>query len=198
MRCILVGVTRAVRHHRHSYGDYLLLEEESTVRHEYLEGEIYAMVGGTPEHAALAMKIGAALVNQLRDEPCQVMSSDLRVRVLATGLATYPDVTVVCGPLERDPASHVTVVNPRLVVEVLSNATEEYDRGEKLAHYRQMPSLMECLLVSHRERRLESWRRDPDGSWSHHSAGPGETLMLGTLGCRLVVDDIYRGGLEQA
>lgn len=189
-------MTRAARHHRHTYREYLLLEDGSTVRHEFLDGEIYAMAGGTPEHAAIAMNVGAALVSQLRDRSCRVMSSDLRVRVLATGLATYPDVTVVCGPLERDPESHVTVVNPTLVVEVLSDATEAYDRGEKLRHYRQVPTLRECVIASHRERRLESWRREPDLSWSHRSAGPAETLKLQSVGCDLVVDDIYRGGLE--
>jgi len=101
------------------------------------------------------MAIGAAFVNQLRDKACRVMSSDLRVRVLATGLATYPDVTVVCGALERDPESRTTVVNPTVVVEVPSDGTEEYDRVEKLDHYRQAPSLREYVLGSHCEPRLE-------------------------------------------
>lgn len=190
-------VSRPVPHHHYSYEDYLTLEEGSTVRHEFLDGAIYAMAGGTPEHAALAVNVSAALVRQLADRGCRVMSSDLRVRVMATGLSTYPDVTAVCGELERDPESRVTVINPDLVVEVLSAATEEYDRGEKLLHYRQIPSLQACVLVSHRERLLECWQRDADGSWSHHSAGPGQTLRLQSLGCALVVDEIYRGDLER-
>jgi len=96
--------------------------EQTSAHGQHLEGEIYALAGGTPARAALAMAIGAAFVNQLRDKACRVMSSDLRVRVLATGLATYPDVTVVCGALERDPESRTTVVNPTVVVKVPSAA----------------------------------------------------------------------------
>ena len=96
------------------------------------------MAGGTPQHAALGAAVSAALLAQLRGGPRRVYSSDLRIRVAATGLATYPDVTVVCGRSERDPANEVTVVNPRVVVEVLSPGTEDYDRGEKLEHYKQI------------------------------------------------------------
>jgi Uma2 family endonuclease len=121
--------------HRYSFADYLAFEEASTTKHEFLDGEIYGMAGGTPEHAALSVAVSSALLAQLRGGPCRVYSSDLRVRVHATGLATYPDVTVVCGEVQRDPESVTTVVNPRIVVEVLSDATEAYDRGQKLDHY---------------------------------------------------------------
>jgi Uma2 family endonuclease len=94
--------------HRYTYGDYLATEEGSPVRHEFYDGEIYAMAGGTPDHATLAVKVAAALLAQLAEQPGRVMSSDLRVRVLATGLATYPDVTVVCGPLQYDPRRAAT------------------------------------------------------------------------------------------
>ncbi len=182
--------------HRYSYADYLAHDEASNVKHEYLDGEIYGLAGGTPDHAALAVNLGAALVERLRDRPCRVFSSDLRVRVLATGLASYPDVTVVCGPLERDPESRVTVVNPTLVAEVLSDGTEDFDRGEKLAHYKRIPSLRECILVSHREPRVEVWRRGVAGDWQCEAAGRGGRLRLTSLDCDVAVDDIYRGGLE--
>src|SRR3990172_1362679 len=97
--------------HRYSFADYLALEEASNTKHEFLSGEIYGMAGGTPEHAALSVAVSSVLRAQLRGGSCRVYSSDLRVRVLATGLATYPDVTVVCGELERDPDSPTTVVN---------------------------------------------------------------------------------------
>jgi Uma2 family endonuclease len=125
-----------------------------------------------------------------------VFSSDLRVRVLATGLATYPDVTVVCGPLERDPESRTTVVNPTVVIEVTSDGTEDYDRGEKLDHYKQISSLRECVIASHRRPLLDLWRREPDGSWSHRAAAEGQVLRLESLGCQLGPDDLYRVGLE--
>ena len=190
-------MSRTERHlHRHTYADYLAVEEASNTKHEYFDGEIYAMAGGTPAHAALAVAMSAALFEQLRGRACRVFSSDLRVRVPATGLATYPDVTVVCGALERDPESYTTVVNPTLVVEVTSDGTEDYDRGEKLDHYKQLPSLRECVIASHREPRLEVWRREPDGSWSHRSATQGQVLRLESLGCELSADDVYRVGLE--
>ena len=119
LNCYPDGIVQPVARHRHT------LEETSNVKHEYFGGEIYAMAGGTPEHAALAAACSAALLEQLRGGPCRVYSSDLRVRVLSTGLAAYPDVTVVCGATERDPESSSTVTNPRLVVEVLSDGTKE-------------------------------------------------------------------------
>ena len=183
---------RPVPRHAFSYTDYLRLEETSNVRHEYFEGEIYAMAGGSPAHAALAVEIATALNIQLRGGPCRVFSSDLKLRVLATGLATYADVTVVCGPLERDPDSSVTVTNPRLVVEVTSDGSERYDRGEKLEHYRGAASIEAVILVSHREPRIDLWQRLSDGRWGETIAGAGASLEVASLGCRLVVDDIYR------
>jgi Uma2 family endonuclease len=178
--------------HRHSFADYLALEEASNTKHEFLNGEIYGMAGGTPEHAALSVAVSSALLSQLRGGPCRVYSSDLRVRVLATGLATYPDVTVVCGELERDPESPTTVVNPRVVVEVLSDGTEAYDRGEKLEHYRKIPSLAAVVLVSHRAPAIEVWERTPDGGWRRREAGAGQSAEIEALPARLVVDEIYR------
>src|SRR6478609_2292974 len=136
--------------HKYSFADYLATEESSEVRHEYYAGEIYAMAGRTPEHAAMAAAITAALGRQLERSNCRVYSSDLRLRVLATGLATYPDVTVICGPSVRDPESPSHVTNPKLVVEVLSPGTEDYDRNEKLEHYKSIPSLSAIVLVEHR------------------------------------------------
>jgi Uma2 family endonuclease len=178
-----------------TFRDYLALEEASNVKHEYFAGEIYAMAGGTPEHAALAVAVSAALFDQLAGSDCRVFSSDLRVRVLATGLATYPDVTVVCGDLEHDPENPATITNPTLVVEVLSPSTESYDRGEKLEHYRQIPSLRECVLVAHDRWRIEAWRRDAGGSWSQSIAEAG-ALDLTSVGCRLEVEALYgRAGI---
>jgi Uma2 family endonuclease len=104
--------------HRYSFEDYLELEASSTTKHEFLGGEIYAMAGGTPEHASLASAVGGMLLERLRGGPCRPYSSDLRIRVLQTGLATYPDVTVVRGRTERDPGSRTNVTNPCVVVEV--------------------------------------------------------------------------------
>ena len=179
--------------HRYSFADYLALEEASNTKHEFLNGEIYGMAGGTPEHAALPVAVSAALLAQLRGGPCRVYSSDLRVRVLATGLTTYPDVAVVCGELEQDPESPTTVVNPRVVVEVLSDGTEAYDRGQKLDHYRRVPSLAAVVLVSHRTPTIEVWERIPEGAWHRREFGVGQAAEIEALPASLLVDELYLG-----
>jgi Uma2 family endonuclease len=181
--------------HRYTYADYLALEDGSNVKHEFLRGEIYGMAGGTPEHAALSVAVSSALLTQLRGGDCRVYSSDLRVRVLATGLATYPDVTIVCGEPVRDPESLTTVVNPKVVVEVLSDSTLDYDRGEKLEHYRQIPSLAAIVLVWHRQPRIEVWTRDHNAAWAVRDAHAGESAKLDVIGCTLSLDEIYRDAL---
>ena len=181
--------------HRYTYADYLALEEASNVKHEFLGGEIYGMAGGTPEHAALSVAVSSALLTQLRGGRCRVYSSDLRVRVLATGLATYPDVTVVCGEPERDPESPTTIANPRVVVEVLSDSTIDYDRGEKLQQYRQIPSLAAVVLVWHRQPRIEVWARGEADAWAMHEAHAGERADVAAIACTLVVDEVYRDAL---
>ncbi len=183
--------------HRYTYQDYVWLEEESTTRHEFLAGEIVAMAGGTPEHAAMAAEIIGQLREQLRGRPCRVFTSDLGVRVMQTGLATYPDASVVCGPTIRDPDKKTNVINPRVLVEVTSDGTEEYDRGEKLTHYKQIPSVEWIVIVSHREPRIEVWSRIPDSeSWQRSEAGAGGSAALQGLDCSLDVDGIWKAATE--
>lgn len=181
--------------HRYTFLDYLRLEDESSTRHEFLDGEIVAIAGGTPEHAALAMAVGRQLGNQLAGRSCRVFSSDLRIRVPATGLTTYPDVTVVCGRTERDPESATTVINPSLVVEITSDSTEAYDRGSKLESYKALPSLSAILIVSHREPSVDVWARTPEG-WSRSTAAPGERARVDSLGVELDLDTLYAEALE--
>lgn len=188
-------MTTAFPLHRYTYEDYLRLEEESTTRHEFLEGEIVALAGGTPEHAALAMAVGRQLGNQLEGTPCRVFSSDLRVRVTETGLATYPDVTVVCGTSERDPASPSTVLNPTLLVEVTSDSAEQFDRGEKLAHYQKVASVRAVVVVSHRERKVDVYSRTPAG-WQHVSASAGARAQIPPLEASIDVDRLYAAAEE--
>jgi Uma2 family endonuclease len=178
------------RIHRYSYEAYLEHEAASNGKHEYLDGEIYAMAGGTIEHAIIAGNIISSLGAQLAGTNCVVASSDLKVRVPATGLVTYPDVTVICGPIERDSKSRDVVLNPTLVVEVLSDSTEDWDRGEKLDHYKQIASLQTCVLVSHRQRQIVAVSRRPDGSW-HTEISAGPAVTLGRPGVALAVDEVY-------
>lgn len=174
----------------YSLADYLAVEEVSGVRHEYLNGEIFAMAGGTPEHAALAAAIVVLLGAKLEGD-CRPYSADLRIRVQATGLATYADASVICGEPIRDPVSPTHVTNPSLVVEVSSPSTEAYDRGDKREHYQQIPSLRAYVLVAQDRKRVEVFTRRTDGSWDYQVGGAGESVALGAMNVVLAVDDLY-------
>jgi Uma2 family endonuclease len=189
-------MSTSLRRVHYTYAEYLALEEESSVRHEFLDGEIYAMAGGSPDHAALAAAVIRSVGGQL-PPGCRAFTSDLRVRIAATGLTTYPDAAVVCGRTQRSAEDPLAVTNPVLLVEVTSPSTEEYDRGEKLRHYKSLPSLREMLLVSHRAPELTLHRRE-DAGWTVLAVGRGEALELASVTARLEVDDVYREGLEDA
>jgi Uma2 family endonuclease len=176
---------------RMTYAEYLAAEAVAEVRHEFLNGEVWAMAGGTPEHGALAVSMTLALGAALRAKPCRGYSSDVRVRIPDTGLSTYPDLSVVCGPLETAPDDKDAITNPIVLVEVLSDSTEAYDRGAKWAHYRRIPSLREYVLVSQAEPRIEVFRRIDAGRWELLEARPGETIELQSLGVLLDVATVY-------
>jgi len=180
----------------HTFAEYARLEEGSPIKHEYLAGHIYAMAGGTPEHAALAVAVSTRLALALAGGRCRVFSSDLRIRVRKTGLGTYPDVSVVCGPREVDPEDKNTVTNPTVLVEVTSKSTNEYDRGEKFDHYREIPTLREYVLLSHHEPAIEVRRRQPDGSWTKHVARSGESIALESVPCTLGITEIYQAASD--
>lgn len=180
---------------RATFAEYLALDEASDEKHQLVGGEVFAMTGGTSEHALIMARAARLLGNALEGGPCRVFAPELRIRVLATGLATYPDVPIVCGPLERDPESHHTITNPTVIAEVLSDSTEAFDRGEKFRHYRQIPSLAAYVLVSQHEPRIELYERQGDGAWRLTEAGPGEHVRIDALGCDLAVDAVYAGVL---
>ncbi|HVT42802.1 MAG TPA: Uma2 family endonuclease [Thermoanaerobaculia bacterium] len=182
---------------RYTLDEYLKLEEISNVRHEYLDGEIYAMAGGTPEHGRIAANIIALLGSHESRTRCAVFTSDVRVRVAASGLDTYPDISVVCGHLERDSLDAQAIANPVVIFEVTSPSSDAYDRGEKLRHYQQIPSLREIVIVSHSERRVDVWRRGDEGEWERAEIGPSGVAHLAAIDCDLPVDDIYRDPLDR-
>lgn len=179
-----------------SFYDYIAVEEMSTIKHEFLDGQVWAMAGGTPEHAAVAAKVISLIDRQLEGQTCRVFSSDLRIRVLATGLGTYPDASVICGTLELDPEDpkRHTVTNPRVLVEVLSPSTADYDRGEKLSHYQQIPSVEEIMLISHETRRIDVWRRSGDG-FVLTTVEESGTVALRSISCELSLEEVYRDPL---
>jgi Uma2 family endonuclease len=176
-----------------SFDAYVELEDGSPIKHEFLDGAVWAMAGGSPAHAAIAANLVRLLGAGLEGRRCRVFTSDLRIRVSDTGLATYPDASVICDRVELDPGDRKghTALNPVLLVEVLSPSTEAYDRGEKLAHYQRIASLREVMLVAHDERRVDLWRR-VDERWTQISAHAGDEVALHSLGdLRLAVDTIY-------
>jgi Uma2 family endonuclease len=180
------------RHHRYTFAEYLSVEEMSVVKHEFLDGEIYAMAGGSPLHAALSAAVVTALSLAVRGGSCRVFTSDLRIRVLSTGLATYPDASVVCGAVVPDPDGAASATNPTVVVEVLSDSTMDYDLGEKFEHYKQIPSLKTVVYIWQDERKIELRKRVSGESWVSAFALGGDSVSIDTLGCTLVPDDLYR------
>jgi Uma2 family endonuclease len=175
-----------------SYADYLALEATGDGKHEYIAGVIYAMAGGSPEHARLQVRISSALTSGLRGRPCAVFSSDLRVRIDATDRSTYPDVTVVCGALQMSPLDKDGVTNPTLLVEVTSESTEADDRGDKFGHYRRLESLKEYVIVSSRAPHIEVWRKNERGRWElADEAGAKGKAQLASVDVALDLGDIY-------
>ncbi len=177
----------------YSYEEYLRLLEQSSIKLEYCDGVIYAMAGGTVAHAALAAAVIAALRQSLAGR-CTVFTSDLKVRIEATDLATFPDVSVVCGPVQTSPDDAHALTNPTMLVEVTSRSTEDYDRGDKLSHYKQLASVQAVLFVSHRSARLTLVERatKPHG-WDERELRAGEILEIPSMELRIPVDAIYEG-----
>ena len=185
------------RHQVFTVSEYVRLERETGVKHEMLGGQVWAMPGGSRAHALYGANVLAALARALRGKRCAVHGSDLRIGVEATGLLTYGDAAVVCGRVRTEgrDASGQTVTNPTVLLEVSSPSTEDYDRGDKLGHYKTIPSLREVVFVAHDRREIEVVRRERDGSWSRHVAGEREAARLASLGCRLSVAEVYRDPL---
>ena len=166
--------------------------EVSAFKLEFCDGVIYAMAGGTVAHAA----IGAAairLVGQALEGMCSVFTSDLKIRIDATDLTTFPDLSIVCGPVETSTRDPHAVTNPTALVEVTSRSTEDYDRGDKLSHYKQLPSLRAVLFLSHREARVTVVERATGGDWVEHDVRAGETVKLASPQLGLSVDALYTG-----
>jgi len=181
------------RVHRYTYADYVALEMTSSSKHEFLDGEIYAMAGGSEEHSALAAPMVHALVNAVGDRPCRVHTSDLRLYVEAAGLATFPDASVICGPLQQhEPSPTATALNPTILVEVTSDSSEDYDTGQKSEYYRTIPTLREYVIVSHRHRKIIVHVRGQENAWTTRVASRGERLEVPSLHADLIVDEIYR------
>jgi len=177
----------------YTFEDYLAAErEELEVRHEFIRGEVFAMVGTTANHSLIVANIIGDLRTQMKGRPCLVFSTDLRVRIEAADACTYPDLMALCGKTQLHDDRRDVLLNPSLIVEVLSPSTEAYDRGEKFAIYRRLPSLLEYLLVSQDKVSAELYVRQPDEHWllSEYSESDSE-IRLESIECRLPLAEVY-------
>ncbi|MBA2594014.1 MAG: Uma2 family endonuclease [Pseudomonadota bacterium] len=171
--------------------EYLALERKATRKSEYVNGHVFAMAGASLEHNQITFNIAVELGVQLRGRPCAAYVSDLRVKVAATGLYTYPDVVALCGEAIFEDSAMDTLVNPQVIIEVLSASTEAYDRGEKFAHYRRFPTLTDYVLIAQDKVPVEHYVRQ-DRQWVLSEADEwNDTIHLSSIDCRLALRDIY-------
>ena len=172
--------------------EYLAFEREADIKHEYYAGEIFAFAGASRQHNLIAGNVYAALHAQLRKRPCEVYPSDMRVRVSPTGLYTYPDVTVVCEEVQFDDEQADTLLNPTVIVEVLSPSTKDYDRAGKFEQYRKLESLQEYLVIAQDRVHVEQHVRQAKGQWLLSETDRVEdTIDLPSIACHLWVADLY-------
>jgi Uma2 family endonuclease len=182
----------AARITRYTPSQYLAAERDAKLRHEYFNGYITAMAGGTPEHNQIAGNIFRKLGNQLEDRECTAYISDMRLFISSTELYTYPDVMAVCGKaLFQKIEGVATLLNPTLIVEVLSPTTESYDRGAKFAHYRRLPSLQEYVLVSQDKVLVEHYTRRGDDWVLREFNELSNTVQFHSIDCAIAVREIY-------
>ncbi|MBE2267705.1 MAG: Uma2 family endonuclease, partial [Anaerolinea sp.] len=172
--------------------EYLAFERASEFKHEYLNGEIFAMSGGSEEHILINANVVTALRTQLRGRPCKLYGSDMRVRVKPGGLYTYPDVSVVCGDAQLIRDSVSILLNPTLIIEILSPSTEAYDRGKKFELYRELESLQEYVLIAQDRPQIEWYLRQEHGFWQFAAAsGLNAEAALASISCTLKLAEVY-------
>jgi len=172
--------------------EYLEWERCQESKHEYFNGDVFAMTGASRKHNLITANLLAGLHTQLRNKPCEIYSSDMRVKVSPTGLYTYPDIVVVCGEPQFEDAILDTLLNPILIVEVLPHSTENYDCGRKFGHYRCLPSLQEYLLVAQDQCQVEHYVRQPDEAWLlREYQHPEDQLQITVLNCELSLAEMY-------
>ena len=175
--------------------EYLAWERARPTKHEFHHGEVFAMAGGSVRHNALCEAIGGELYAALRAAGCRSLSSDQHVSMQDRKRYVYPDLTIVCGPVEIEGGTTDVVKNPKVIVEVLSKNTEAYDRGDKWEGYREIASLDDYVLVSQKAPRVEHFQRQSDGAWRYSVARAGDVVTL-SPGLRLSVDRIYEGAFD--
>jgi Uma2 family endonuclease len=176
-----------------SFEAYLSMEEQAEEKHEFVDGEILAMSGGSARHNLISANVIITLGTRLRSRGCRLFSSDMKVEIAEYNHFVYPDVTVVCGDISYAKERKDIIDNPSLICEVLSDSTEAYDRGRKFFRYRSLPSLQTYLLVSQHETLLEVYTRQDANIWQMTNFSAGMTAILPEMGIEFPVDEIYLG-----
>jgi Uma2 family endonuclease len=172
--------------------EYLELERRAERKSEYFHGEMFAMSGASRRHVVIVNNLGGELRQRLKKRPCEIYSNDMRLRVAPNGLYTYPDVMVACGEPQFADDQSDTLLNPVLIAEVLSDSTENYDRGRKFEQYRTLPSLSEYVMVAQDAPRIEQYTRQPNGHWLlAETRGLNASVQLASIDCALPLAEIY-------
>ena len=172
--------------------EYLRLERLAETKSEFFNGEILPMPGVTREHNLINGNLLVELKNQLAGRPCEVYFCDMKVKTPSTGSYAYPDIAALCGEPQFDRGDTGTLLNPQLLIEVLSESTERHDRGLKLHHYRSIDNLLEYVLVSQSECRVERYAQSKGGEWVYGNAtNPESTVELTSIACRIPLSRIY-------
>ncbi len=175
-----------------SEDEYLGIERNSEIKHEYFDGEIFAMSGASRKHNLIAANTLFSLMSQLKKRPCRVYPSDMRLKIERTKLYTYPDLMIVCGKDEFADDKEDMLLNPDVIIEVLSDSTETYDRGKKFEHYRQIASLKEYVLISQHEKKIEKFMKTSDRRWVlDETDEENPEIILESVGCSLNLDEVY-------
>jgi Uma2 family endonuclease len=181
----------------YSISEYLTLEEQSEERHEYEAGQIRAMSGGTINHAILGNNINTALNINLKDAGCIALTGDARIWIDSATSFVYPDATIVCGEIETAEQDEHSIINPTLIVEVLSKSTESYDRGDKFHKYCALPSFKEYVLIDQNKPVIDLLYREEPGYWRMMTViGLDKSITLSSIGCSIKMEDIYRNVRE--
>jgi Uma2 family endonuclease len=172
--------------------EYLAQERESAERHEYLDGQVYQIAGESLEHGTINANVTAIFGLQLRGKPCRVLSPNMKVRASRSGLFAYPDAAIVCGEPQFHDKTKDVLINPTVIIEVLSPSTERYDRAGKFFRYQQLESLVDYLLIAQDEPRIERFTRHTDGQWLYSiTHGLTESLYLASVDCHLHLAEVY-------
>jgi Uma2 family endonuclease len=171
--------------------EYFTWEEQQLEKHEYINGEAYAMSGGSKNHSLISVRFITLFANHLEDSGCETGNSDLRVNIVETNNYTYPDVSVTCDERDRTTTQYITY--PRLIVEVLSDTTEAYDRGSKFRMYRQNTSLRDYLLVSSKSIEMDLYHKNDAGDWIIINYQEGDTIELKSINLSFAIEQVYRG-----